>query len=63
MLHRAGLFTIRQLAEADKYTMLKLRGHDFPHIKKEDLMDFYDVCNFRELAKAIVNKCRWEGVC
>jgi hypothetical protein len=33
MLNQLGLYTIRDLAEADKYTILKLRGFDFPQVK------------------------------
>jgi hypothetical protein len=57
MLNSVGLHTVRDLATADKYVILKLRGHDFPGTKEEDLMDFYDVCDFRALALAVVDKC------
>lgn len=57
MLHSVGLHTVRDLATADKYVILKLRGHDFPGVQEEDLLDFYDICDYRELALAIVDKC------
>lgn len=58
MLHSVGLHTVRDLATADKYTILKLRGHDFPGTPEKDLLNFYSVCDFRELALAVVKKCR-----
>jgi hypothetical protein len=56
-LHKVGIYTIRQLANANKYQVLRLRGHDYPQVKPEDLMDFMDICDFRRLAEAIVDKC------
>jgi hypothetical protein len=32
MLHSVGIRTIRQLANADLYTILKLRGFDYPQV-------------------------------
>lgn len=58
MLHSVGIETIQDLAEADKYTILKLRGHDFPGVPEEDLMDYYDICDIRALAIDVVDKCR-----
>ena len=55
MLHSVGIYTIRDLAEADKYVILKLRGHDFPGV--EEVMDFTDICDVRALAAAAVEKC------
>jgi hypothetical protein len=55
MLHEVGIYTIRELAEADKYIILKLRGHDFPGV--EEVMDFTDICDLRALAVAAVDKC------
>lgn len=55
MLHEVGINTIRDLAEADKYVILKLRGHDFPGV--EELMDYTDICDLRALAVAAVDKC------
>ena len=55
MLHEVGIYTIRELAEADKYIILKLRGHDFPGV--EGVMDFTDICDLRALAVAAVDKC------
>jgi hypothetical protein len=56
MLHSVGLYTIRDLAEANKYVILKLRGWDFPQVTKR--LDFYDICDYRALAIAIVQKCK-----
>jgi hypothetical protein len=58
MLHSVGLYTIRDLAEADKYVILKLRGFDFPQVALENRMHFDDICDYRALAIAAVDKCR-----
>ena len=55
MLHAVKIYTIKDLANADKYTILKLRGHDFPGVT--DTMDYYDICDLRALAIAAVDKC------
>ncbi|CAM9247287.1 unnamed protein product, partial [Ectocarpus fasciculatus] len=56
-LHTVGISTIRDLATADKYQILRLRGHDYPQVEETDLMDFEDICNARRLAEAVVEKC------
>lgn len=33
MLNSVGIFTIRDLATADLYTILKLRGYDYPQVR------------------------------
>lgn len=55
MLHSVGLYSIRDLATADKYVILKLRGWDFPQVTER--LNFYDICDYRALAIAIVDKC------
>ncbi len=62
MLHSVGLHTIRDLAEANKYKILKLRGFDFPYVPLEDRLHFDDICDFWALAKAAVDKCRLEAL-
>jgi len=57
MLNSVGINTVRDLANADKYTILKLRGFDYPQVAKEDRLTFYDICDARALAIAVVNKC------
>ena len=57
MMASRGIHTIRDLATADRNTILKLRGVDFPETPEEDLMTFYDVCDVRELAVAAMAKC------
>lgn len=57
MLHQVGIYTIRDLADAGLYTVLKLRGFDFPQIPLENRMHFADICDYRALAIAIVDKC------
>ena len=32
MMRRVGIRTIRDITTADKYMILKLRGHDFPQV-------------------------------
>jgi hypothetical protein len=49
---------VRDLANADKYAILKLRGFDFPQVSKEDRLTFYTICDIRALAVAVVNKCQ-----
>ena len=56
-MREVGINTIRELAEAPLYTILKLRGFDFPQIELKDRMTFYTVCDKRALAQAIVAKC------
>lgn len=56
-LASVGIYTVRQLANADKYTILKMRGFDYPQIPDTKRYDFYDICDMRAIATAIVNKC------
>ena len=57
MLYSLGINTVRDLATADKYQILKLRGFDYPQVAKNNRMDFLDICDVRLLAIAVVNKC------
>jgi len=57
MFHAVGLRTIRDLAEADKYVILKLRGFDIPDVPMEERHDMMDVCDKRALAIALVEMC------
>ena len=59
-LHSVGIKTIRDLATANKYQILRLRGQDYPQVAKEDRMDFMDICDVRRLAEAVVKKCSVE---
>jgi hypothetical protein len=56
-MNSVGLYTISDLANADVYTVLKLRGFDYPQVPKDQRLKVTDVCDFRALAIAIVNKC------
>ncbi len=56
-LREVGINTIRELAEAPLYTVLKLRGFDYPQVDIKDRMTFLSVCDKIALAKAIVDKC------
>lgn len=57
MLHQVGLETIRDLANATLYQILKLRGFDVPEVNASSRLNFVNVCDFRALAIAIVKKC------
>jgi hypothetical protein len=52
-----GINTVAELANADKYTVLKLRGFDYPQVAQEDRLTFFDICDKKALAQAIVSKC------
>jgi hypothetical protein len=57
-LAAAGLKTVADLASADKYTILKLRGFSPPGTPEEEIFSFGDsICDLRELAIALVAKC------
>lgn len=52
-----GLHTVRDLAEADLYTILKLRGFDIPQVPQQDRLHVDQICDYRALAIAVVDKC------
>ena len=54
MLHKVGIFTVRDLAEADREAILKLRG--YPDDMFGDLT-YDDVCDHRQLAIDLLRKC------
>lgn len=56
-MNSVGLKTIRDLAGADVYTVLKLRGFDYPNVPDDQRLTVYDICDFRALAIAVVDKC------
>ena len=56
-MREVGINTIRELANAPLYTVLKLRGFDYPQVEEKDRMTFLTVCDKIALAKAIVSKC------
>ena len=45
------------LANADKYIILRLRGFDYPQVAPENRFTVYDICDKRALAIALVAKC------
>ncbi|CAM9616448.1 unnamed protein product, partial [Laminaria digitata] len=53
----AGVETIAQLASADKYTILKLRGYDIPQVPSEGRLSVSHICDLRDLAVALIEKC------
>eukprot|EP00606_Chrysophyceae_sp_TOSAG23-5_P001461 GSChrysophyteH2.ASY1.ANO1.245.1 assembled CDS len=56
-MHSVGIYTIRDLANAGLYDIVKLRGFDYPQVAEEDRLTFYSVCDKRALAIALVSKC------
>jgi hypothetical protein len=64
LLHGEGIFTVGDLAEADRRTLLKLRGYELPQVPEEVRLRWSDekggrdgVCYMQALAKALVSKC------
>ena len=57
IMNDVGLKTVRDLADIDLYTLLKLRGFDYPQVQKEDRYTMYQICDYRALARALVEKC------
>jgi hypothetical protein len=52
-----GIMTISDLAQADKYAILKLRGYDVPEVAASDRLSVDNICDYRAFAIAIVDKC------
>ena len=64
LLHGLGLHTVGDLANAEKRTILKLRGFDLPQVAEDDRLRWSEekggadgVCYMHALAKALVSKC------
>mmetsp|Transcript_17304 Transcript_17304/g.22471 ORF Transcript_17304/g.22471 Transcript_17304/m.22471 type:complete len:665 (+) Transcript_17304:1263-3257(+) len=64
LLHGEGLFTIGDLANADRSTILRLRGFDLPQVPAENRLAWSEeqggvdgVCYMYALAKALNSKC------
>jgi len=55
ILHSLRIYTIKDLAEADLFTILKLRGYDHPW---EDVRTVPNTCYLRALARDFVHKCQ-----
>lgn len=55
MLTALNITTIRELANADVYQILQLRGYAPEGVI--NTMDFTDVCDYKALAEGIVDKC------
>lgn len=53
-----NITTVEDLASADVYKILKLRGFDFPGRTAREVAN---VCLLREVSKSIVDKCRLEA--
>lgn len=56
-MRSVGINTINDLATADVYTILKLRGFDIPEVPLSKRLTVTNVCDYRALAIAFVNKC------
>jgi hypothetical protein len=57
-LNSVGIMTVQDLADAGLYTILKLRGYDIPQVPLDQRLNVPDICSFRALAIAVVNKCK-----
>ena len=53
-INRQGIQTIRDMVDADLYTILKLRGFDYPW---EENMTVDNICFVRALSVAFIEKC------
>jgi hypothetical protein len=56
-MNSVGIYTVEDLANIGLYTVLKLRGFDFPQVPKDQRLRVYEICDYRALAKAVVQKC------
>jgi hypothetical protein len=56
-LKKIGINTIRELADAGLYTIIRLRGFDYPQVEPENILNVPNVCDKRALAQAVVSKC------
>jgi len=64
LLHALGIFTVGDLANADRRTILKLRGFDLPQVPEGERLRWSEekggsngVCYMYVLAKAMLEKC------
>lgn len=60
LLKNNSIFNIQDFTNpnlAGEYTMLKLRGYDYPQVPLEDRLHFDKVCDVRALAIAMASKC------
>lgn len=56
-MRKVGVNTIRDLATADTKTILKLRGFDIPQVPKDQRYKVYQICDIRQFAIGMVEKC------
>ena len=56
-LNSVGIKTVADLANIDLYTVLKLRGFDFPQVPLDQRLKVDEICDYRALAIAVVQKC------
>jgi hypothetical protein len=57
LMNSVGIYTARDLADIDLYTLLKLHGFDFPQVPLEARIHIDNVCDFRALAQEVVSRC------
>jgi len=57
MLYSQGLSTIRDVANADMLTTLRLRGYDLPSVPLDQRLDFHRICDVKKLCQELVKKC------
>lgn len=58
ILNSLGINTVEDLANIGKYTVLKLRGFDFPQVPLDQRLHMDEICDYRALAIAVVSKCK-----
>jgi len=56
-LRANGINTLDDLVNVDVLTLVRLRGFDYPQVEEKDLHTVYHICDVKELAVAILNKC------
>ena len=56
-LNSVGIYTVEDLANIELYTVLKLRGFDFPQVPLDQRLHVDEICDYRALAIAVVQKC------
>lgn len=57
LFNSVGIFTVQDLASISLTNVLLLRGFTIPQVPMEDRYHLNDVCDFRALAQAVVQKC------
>ncbi|CAM9660041.1 unnamed protein product, partial [Phaeothamnion confervicola] len=56
-LRSVGIHTVGDLATADQYTVLKLRGYDYPQVPTSERLTLTSICDIRQLAVDFLAGC------